>query len=171
MGRADAGVQRIDGKVRQEHVAALGSIDGTLLPGFWAEVTPDVARAVQKADWAERSIRARMQFWQEAKPRLERLANRLGPDLKRLRMAVHARVPWPKEPERADLPLMEANGELASAMSGYETATKMVEDNEALIEHLTKQNRELRELVMMEARAVAAAGKRVQRLKQPDDTA
>ena len=47
----------------------------------------------------------------------------------------------------------------------------MLEENERLIESVTAQNRELRELAMMEARAVAAAGKRLQRLKQPDDSA
>ena len=129
-----------------------------------------VLSEVQGAGWEERSIRVRMAFWEQAKPQLTRLANRLGPDLQRIRMAVHARVPWPKEPERAQLPLMEAEAELASAMSGYEIATKLVKETEALIENLTKQNREMRDLAMVEARILTRAGDRVRSLKETGPT-
>jgi hypothetical protein len=107
-----------------------------------------------------------MAFWEQAKPKLTRLANRLGPDLKRIRMAVHARVPWPMDAERAKLPLMEAEAELASAMSGYELSAKTIEANETLIEHATKQNCELRALAMFEAKTLAEAGARVRSLKR-----
>ena len=50
--------------------------------------------------WEARSLRARAAFWEEANLRLARLANRLGPDLDRLRMAIEARIPLPLQPER-----------------------------------------------------------------------
>jgi hypothetical protein len=42
----------------------------------------------------------------------------------------------------------------------------MIADNERQIEHATKQNRELREIAMKEARALTEAGDRVRRLEQ-----
>jgi hypothetical protein len=39
-----------------------------------------------------------MTFWENAKPRLDRLANRLDP--KAVRMAIHKRIPWPMQAER-----------------------------------------------------------------------
>ena len=34
--------RRVDGKVRQEHVADLGAIDGAMLADFWAGIDADV---------------------------------------------------------------------------------------------------------------------------------
>ena len=52
-----------------------------------------------KADnWDEHSVRARMSFWESAKPRLEQLSNRLDP--KAFRLAIHQRFPWPLQAER-----------------------------------------------------------------------
>jgi len=107
---------RVDGKVRQEHVAHLGAIDGWLLPAFWADLDPAMVARVRRPDWELRSLRARLAFWQEAGPRLKRLENRLGPELKRLRMAIHARVPWPMEPERKRLELLEAEAGLVARL-------------------------------------------------------
>ena len=56
--------------------------------------------------------------------------------------------------------------DLEHARSGYEGTVKMVEANEKLIEHVTKQNRELRELALFEARQVAKAGEAVRPIKQ-----
>jgi hypothetical protein len=60
---------RDGGKVRQQHVASLGSY---FLPG---------------------SLRARESFWSNCEARLERLANRIGPDMDRLREDIAARIP------------------------------------------------------------------------------
>lgn len=44
---------RVEGKVRQQHVAVLGSIDEWLLPEFWARIS-----IIDKADdWDIRSVR------------------------------------------------------------------------------------------------------------------
>ncbi|HET9535642.1 MAG TPA: hypothetical protein VFP43_09905 [Mesorhizobium sp.] len=40
------------------------------------------------------------------------MQNRLGPDLKATRIAVHKRVPWPMEPERIELERLEALAEV-----------------------------------------------------------
>ena len=80
-------------------------------------------------------------------------------------MAVHARIPWPMQAERDRLPLCDAAADLEHAKRGWETTTKMVEENERLIEVVTAQNRDLRELAMMEARSVATAGERLHRLR------
>ena len=120
--------------------------------------------AVHATNWEDHSLRARAAFWEEAKPRLARLANRLGPDLKRIRMTVHARIPWPKEPERAKLPLFEAR-------RGYELTAHLIEGHEKdvarhekAIEAANKHLRNLREVAL--AREVANAGEALRRLKQ-----
>jgi hypothetical protein len=59
---------REDGKVRQRHIASLGSL-------------------------ASDSPAARERFWLECEARLTRLSNRIGPDLDRLRRAIAARIP------------------------------------------------------------------------------
>jgi hypothetical protein len=59
---------RVDGKVRQRHIASLGSIIGD-------------------------DLRAREAFWDECDARLARLSNRLGPELDRLRQIIAARIP------------------------------------------------------------------------------
>jgi hypothetical protein len=68
--------RRQDGKVKQEHVASLGSI------------------------LVDHTIAERMWFWQECDERLARLANRLGPDLDRLRQAIAARIPPATDADR-----------------------------------------------------------------------
>jgi hypothetical protein len=92
---------RHDGKVVQETIAYLGSIDTRAL------VAPDDARERE-------SILARVAFWEVANPRLKALANRVGGEVgvKRLRMATHARIPWPKETERVHrLAVLKAEAE------------------------------------------------------------
>ena len=79
--------RRIDGRVRQEHVADLGSVPGWLLPEFRAGLDPETVAKTKTEDWDTRSIKARMAFWDQAKPRLDHLANRLDP--KTFRIIIH----------------------------------------------------------------------------------
>jgi hypothetical protein len=99
--------RRVDGKVKQETVAVLGSIDAGWLADFWEGIDPKL----KCEDWELNSLRARTAFWEGANQRLKQLANRLGPDVKRIRIAAHKRVPYPKEPERKQLELLEAKHE------------------------------------------------------------
>jgi hypothetical protein len=68
--------RREAGKVKHKHVASLGSV------------------------WND-SPAEREGFWRECEARLARLANRLGPDLDRLRQAIAARIPLLTDADRA----------------------------------------------------------------------
>ena len=98
--------KRVNGKVKQETIAVLGSIEATWLPEFWEGIDREAAAKLKAEDWELRSLQWRTAFWEGANQRLKRLTNRLGPEIKRIRMAAHARVPWPKEPERKKLELL-----------------------------------------------------------------
>jgi hypothetical protein len=121
--------RRIGGKVKQEHIAALGSIDaGHLLPG------------------SEMSVRNRAAFWDGVNERLSNLANRIGPDAAKIRDAIAARIPIPTADELAAIPEWEANEELErwksiedSLKTGVELATAKAE----AFENFAKQNRDL----------------------------
>jgi hypothetical protein len=62
--------RRIDGQARQEHVAGLGSIECEPM-----------------------TIAGRVAFWLALRPRLDKLANRIGTDQVKILDAVHARIP------------------------------------------------------------------------------
>jgi hypothetical protein len=128
--------KRVDGKVKQETVAVLGSIDATWLPEFWEGI--DRADKLKTEDWDLMSLRARTAFWDKANKRLKQLTNRLGPDVKRIRIAAHKRVPWPKEPERKRLELLETKAELDSARDGVEFNERQIAGAKKLIESAEK---------------------------------
>jgi hypothetical protein len=71
--------RREGGKVKQEHVASLGSAP------------------------LDCTIEDRVYFWAACDERLARLANRIGPDMDRLRQAIAARIPLPTDDVRAKL--------------------------------------------------------------------
>ncbi len=150
--------RRVDGKVRQEHVADLGSVDGYMLPEFWVGIDPSIIVKIRSANWDQRSVLARSTFWETAKPRLDRLANRLDP--KAIRMAVHARIPWPKQQERE---VAEAQADFRLWQSLNEQTTKMIEGYERVIERAQKQNVELRQQAAKESMAAAEAVARMSR--------
>jgi hypothetical protein len=114
---------RRDGKVVQEIVAHLGSIDSRALG-----LMPDGNRE-------RSSTAARIRFWEAVNPKLKLLANRAGGDdgVKRLRMAIHARIPWPLQAERGRLDVLDAEAEAASWHRLYEGSQKMIESYGKLI--------------------------------------
>jgi hypothetical protein len=84
---------------------------------------------------------ARIAFWNTVKPRLDRLSNRLDP--KAMRMAIHARIPWPKQDERD---MAEARREFARSHAAYQAFVGgPIARNEKMIERLAAENAELRE--------------------------
>jgi len=124
------------GKHRQEIVAYLGSIEAELVP----------TNAERELD----SILARTAFWEDANPKLKHLANRLGPDEKRFRLAVHARIPWPMQPERDRLETLKAEKEIkrvedeAKAWYGlYEMSSEQIADHERAIESHKQEKSEV----------------------------
>jgi hypothetical protein len=69
--------RRENGKVRQQHISSLGSYD---LHG---------------------GLRERERFWIDCEDRLGRLANRIGPEMDRLRQTIAARIPPLTDEDRA----------------------------------------------------------------------
>ena len=101
---------RAAGKVRQEIVAVLGSIDATWLESFW-ESAPDPALRHQR--WEQLSLTARVAFWEGVLERMGAIGdNRLSKDDRvAARRAIHKVVPWVMEPERKRLELLVARSE------------------------------------------------------------
>jgi hypothetical protein len=91
--------RREGGKVRQEHVANLGGIAGELLPAFWSGLSQEEIDASQCHAWEKWAPMFRLWFWEECEARLQRLANRIGPDMERIRQAIAERVPPVSEAE------------------------------------------------------------------------
>jgi hypothetical protein len=87
--------RRANGKVRQQHVAHLGSILGEDLPAFWDRADPP-GRGAASNKW---SFWRRHWFWENVDQRLARLANRVGPDMEAIRQAIAKRVPPVSEEE------------------------------------------------------------------------
>ena len=118
--------KRVNGKVKQETIAVLGSIDAMLLPEFWDGVDKKAVAKLKTEKWELYSLQARIAFWKIANPRLKRLANRLGPDIKRIRIAAHKRVPWPMEAGKRRLEILEAKERLDSCRDTVEFLQKSI---------------------------------------------
>jgi hypothetical protein len=131
---------RRDGKVVQETVAYLSSIDRRHVG-----MAPDDNR--ERA-----SIRTRVAFWEAVNPKLKALVNRLGGDdeVKRLRMAIHARIPWPMQGERERLGVLDALYEADGWHRLYQGTQKMIDANDQLIATATKKKAGLQRDAMNE---------------------
>ena len=104
--------KRVNGKVKQETIAVLGSIEAVWLPEFWEGISKEKAAKLKADKWELWALKERIAFWKIANRRLKKLSNRLGPDTKRIRMAAHARVPWPMEVGKKRLELLEVKDDL-----------------------------------------------------------
>ena len=125
--------RRVNGKVKQEIIAVLGSIEATLLPEFWDGIDKDAADKLKGEKWELQSLRGRVAFWKGANRRLKRLVNRLGPDTKRIRMAAHKRVPFPMEAGLKRLELLEAMADFDDAQDGIKHGEHMVASGQKAI--------------------------------------
>jgi hypothetical protein len=108
--------RRVGGKVRQEHIADLGAIDGHLLPSFWGDAIKDPAEW-----WHADSSLARRAFWDELNERLSRLSNRISVDeAVKIRASVDARIPRPsaKEIEQVEAWIAGQEPELWEELGG-----------------------------------------------------
>jgi predicted transcriptional regulator len=130
---------RVEGKVRQDHVADLGAIDGTMLPAFYAKLDAEAAQTVHAAPaWRHASIVTRLGFWTELNARLARLANRIDDGQAALvRQAVHERIPLPTTEEIAEAEAWE----WLRLREGYQG---LVDRNQTEIEWLEDQMRHKR---------------------------
>ena len=148
--------KRVNGKVRQETIAVLGSIEATLLADFWEGSAP----GLKAEDWELQSLRGRTAFWLKANRKLKQLANRLGPEAKPIRMAAHARVPWPMEAEREKLELLEARAELDFWGGMKEATTRIIASHKVVISNAQEKLAENEALAREEDRfAVMASAK------------
>ena len=156
--------KRVNGKVKQETIAVLGSIEATWLPEFWEGIDQKAAAKFKAEDWELRSLQWRTAFWKGANHRLKQLANRLGPDMKRIRIVAHARVPYPMGPERKRLELLEAKADLDDAKSSIENAQRMVATGKKMVKHAQKDVAESEKLAQYEARVGATAAAKLAKL-------
>ena len=156
--------RRVNGKVKQETIAVLGSIEATWLPEFWEGIDRKAAANLKAEDWELRSLRERTYFWEGANRRLKRLANRLGPNIKPIRMAAHARVPWPMEPEREKMELLEAKEDFDRAKRSLESGQRMVETNKKLLKRAAESLATQEKLTQWEAREATEAAAKLAKL-------
>jgi len=135
--------RRIAGKVQQEHVAGLGSID------------------------VELSVADRITFWQQLHPRLDRLSNRLDAEaLTKVLGKVHARIPMVTIEEIRALQLENAEADERLWRSLAEAQTERAKENRQLAATIEQAAIEA-EARAESARAGAEAAKdRVDRLKR-----
>jgi hypothetical protein len=140
------------GRVRQQHVADLGSVDGWRLAEFWEGLDPTLVARIKQDNWDLASVLGRAAFWETAKPRLDRLANRLDP--KAVRMAIHRRIPWPMQKERD---LAEARESFRDWQGVNRMITRDIQHNDETIAKATAKNAKLRQEILDNAPHVAAA--------------
>ena len=152
--------RRVDGKVKQETVAVLGAIDATWLPEFWEGLDPKL----KCQDWDLYSLRHRLAFWKKANKRLKQLANRLGPDLKRIRIAAHKRVPYPMDAGLKRLELLEAKKEYDFLKDHTEYLQRHIERATKMIKKLEKERAEDRESARKTTMAAAVSARDLAKL-------
>ena len=125
--------RRVNGKVKQETIAVLGSIEATWLPDFWKGIGKEKATKLKTGKWELYSLRERIAFWKIANLRLKQLTNRLGPDTKRIRIAAHARVPYPMETGKKRVELLEAKDDLDFYRDHVECLQKSMVNHKKII--------------------------------------
>ncbi len=132
---------RVNGKIKQEVVASLGSIDALWLESFWMAAPAPEWRPV---NWELWSLTNRTAFWQAVLGRMARVGdNRLSKDDRvAIRRAMHKVVPWVMEPERKRLAVLEAQRTYAEVKHMHEWAEKHVADDKRRIAQHTKSLRE-----------------------------
>jgi hypothetical protein len=140
--------RRVQGKVRQEHVASLGSVPPDMTP----------------AD--------RLAFWTQVHPRLARLDNRLDQAaLAKVMGELHAKVPMVAIGDpgltAGKIEIAEHNAGLWTKVREHTLAT--VEDQRALVAKLTTKIAESEKLAADAAGFAAADRDKVERLKAGED--
>ncbi len=135
---------RINGKVRAEHVAALGCI-------------------AQPADVVDR-----VEFWRSLHERLARLATRL-PDPEAVYAAIDARIPMPTADEQraAMIEAAEADAALWESLRDMHQGT--AEEQEALAKDVARQAQEAHAAAAQAAEKATRAQDRLAKLKRGED--
>ena len=154
---------RIDGKVRQELVATLGSIDAMLLDYFFQDIPPDVAAGLRCKDWRRHSLSVRTAFWQDVLDRMSKIGdNRLSADeRKAIRRAIHQVVPWVMAGERKELTVLNARRDFEGGQARHTFFENQMKHAEKMIAHYTEKLTEDREISAKLAEALFYEGKRI----------
>jgi len=134
---------RIDGRVHQTHVSALGSVPiESLMP------TPS-------DDASKLSAQHRFKFWKTLHEVMARLGNRIdAATAERMMRQVHERIPMPMPEESQSMELWAAEGHATSWRSIQGQGLKMIEANERIIRRAQEQIAELRIQVEREGKTV-----------------
>jgi hypothetical protein len=140
--------RRMDGRVRQEHVASLGSVP----------VPP--------------SLQDRLAFWQRLHERLSRLSNRVLADIQgKILGDIHARIPMVTldEVQAAKIEAAEADERFLSRLHGMHT--EQMEGHGRLIAGAEGQIAAIKAEAEKCAAAATDAKDRIERLKRGEDVA
>jgi hypothetical protein len=138
--------RRIDGKVRHEHIASLGSIEVPL------------------------SVADRIVFWQRVNERLVKLSNRIDPATQgKIRGDLHARVPMVTADEQRALQLENAEADERFWSSLHGMNREQVDGHKALAASVQSKIAAGRTEATKAATNAAAASERVERIKKGDD--
>ena len=135
--------RRVNGKVRQEHIAALGSVP----------VPPAVAD--------------RVTFWKKLHERLAKLANRVGAeDQAKIMGAIHARIPMVMVPEQQGLQLENIEADQRFWNSMRENWEEQVAGKKAIVAKLERDIAEAQTEAARASEHVANAQARIERLQK-----
>jgi hypothetical protein len=140
--------RRVAGKVRSEHVAALGSVD------------------------ADVSVRERLAFWVALPGRFGRLGNRLGSDdHAKIYEALHARIPMVTPDEQRAIQEGNAKDDERFWDTLRDLNASSIEGRKALIAEAEAQNAEQKPLVEQAAERAEAAKVRLEKIRRGEDVA
>jgi hypothetical protein len=153
---------RINGKVKQEIVAVLGSIDATWLESFWKKDP-----ALRCEDWEYHSLKSRTDFWQGALDRMNQIGdNRLSKDDRvAIRRTIHKVIPWVMEPERKRLELLEAQRLFKECQMVHSWTQRDIERDEKAANEIAERLPGLRLKSAEQAEMVFRAGIEIAKLK------
>jgi hypothetical protein len=138
--------RRDNGKVRNEHVASLGSVP------------------------APPSVDDRLAFWKGLHERLAKLANRVDPATQgKVLGAIHARIPMVLIDEQRDVQLRNAEADERFWTSLRDMNAASVEDHEALAATVARAIADMQSAADDAAAKSAAAKERAERIKRGED--
>jgi hypothetical protein len=120
--------RRVDGRVCQEQIADLGSIEGHLLLGFFPE--GEASSFGNFDQWHYASVQARDQFWCGVRERLARLANRISTEAaSEIIASLAARIPIPTEDDFRALDLYDWKNAARSFQYFHDSSEARIESN------------------------------------------
>jgi hypothetical protein len=167
--------RRVEGKVRQEHIADLGAIDGHLVSGFYAGVDPAVVNAILAGadgcgmeQWYRKSVRTRAGFWRGVHDVLSRLSNRIDAETAaKLISTINARIPMLSADEAAALEKWNDDAEIEDWERVGKDFGDIANWEEEHVQFMEKRIGELREeITVIRSAGVEGASKGVEETRK-----